>query len=231
MLLTIISVILLPLTEEKGIILQPSDDDSVGSFLRSPVLSLCVALCGGGLWWMKGKVVIGNTERMAMIWHLTNATWWSFGCDSLSGLFHLTPRMRKLYLILDSKHGVNFSDQARRAAWNPERATLDSVYWAETTVHVPLSWLAFYMYGTRHPSRYLVEAFLGGVQFVGCFGYYGPEVLAYLHGFETSWPANRVIWWLGVGCVPLVWCALPIALTVRAVLKGGGGGRGKRKKL
>ena len=36
-----------------------------------------------------------------MVWHLSNGFWWSLGCDSMSGLFKIMPRMRKLYKILD----------------------------------------------------------------------------------------------------------------------------------
>ncbi|GMH89671.1 hypothetical protein TL16_g11527 [Triparma laevis f. inornata] len=233
MLSTILSVSLLPLQVERGILVEPSPADSVFAYLTSPFLIFCVSATVLGLYWAFEKMGCskrGDTEQMAMVWHLTNATWWSCGCDSWSGLFQVMPRMRTLYRILDSKHGVNFNDQTFGPPWNPTRAALDSVYWAETTVHVPLSWLTFYLYATEHPSRYLVEAFLGGVQFVGCFGYYGPEFLSWLHGFETSWPENKVIWWLGIGCVPLVWCALPIALTVRAALKNHSSLTKKRKK-
>ena len=75
-----------------------------------------------------------------------------------------------------SQHGVNWDDQSVDRPWNPEQATLESVYWAETTVHVPLSLLCFYLYATRNRNRYLVEAFVGGAQLVGSYGYYGPEV-------------------------------------------------------
>jgi hypothetical protein len=139
--------------------------------------------------------------------------------------------MRTLYLILDNKHGINFSDQTLPAPWNPSQSAIESVYWAETTVHVPLALLSFYLYATRNPNRYIVEAFLGGAQLVGCYGYYGPEVLIHLHGFPTTWPDNRIIWWLGIGCVPVVWCAVPAILTARAVFMNGKiGGEVKKVK-
>ena len=43
-------------------------------------------------------------------------------------------------------------------------------------MHVPLSLITFYLYAKRNPNRYLTEAFVGGAQLVGSYGYYGPEV-------------------------------------------------------
>jgi hypothetical protein len=223
---SIIAVSLLPLVEERGVLVEPTEADSIYSFLTSLPLVTSVsatALClrwAMARWAMAteeaGSLSLSPTEFMAMVWHLTNGTWWSCGCDSWSGLFRIMPRMRKLYLILDTKHGVNFDDQAVTLPWSPAQSALESVYWAETTVHVPLALLTFYFYATRNNNRYLTEAFVGGAQLVGCYGYYGPELLIYLHGFETTWPSNWLIWWLGIGCVPVVWCAVPILLTVRA---------------
>ena len=218
MLLCIAAVSLLPLEQEKGVFVQPSEEDSVFAFLSSFPLLTSVSWTILALGWAltRQNLTEDNTEVMAMVWHLTNGTWWSLACDSWSGLFKIMPRMRKLYLILDTKHGVNWKDQTQTPPWSPNQSSLESVYWAETMVHVPLALLTFYLYATRNPNRYLAEAFLGGVQLVGCFGYYGPELLIYLHGFETTWPDNRVIWWLGIGCVPLVWMIVPILLTLRA---------------
>ena len=89
----------------------------------------------------------------------------------MSGLFFAMPRMRRLYLILDNKHGVNWDDQMKSAPWHYNRSGLDAVYWCETTVHVPLALVTFYLYARRNPNRYLAEAFLGGVQLCGCYGY------------------------------------------------------------
>ncbi|GMI27468.1 hypothetical protein TeGR_g5480 [Tetraparma gracilis] len=222
MAVSIVAVVFLPIDQEQGIFVEPSAADSRRAMLTSPPFVYCVGATLMALRWAygkKGAAKMSDVEQMAMVWHLTNATWWSCGCDSFSGLFQIMPRMRTVYRILDTKHGVNWDDQTMPLPWNPNRAALDSVYWAETTVHVPLAWLTFYLYATRSKKRYLTEAFLGGVQFVGCFGYYGPETLAWLHGFATTWPDNQIIWWIGVGCVPLVWCAFPIGLTVRALMK------------
>mmetsp|Transcript_13089 Transcript_13089/g.26878 ORF Transcript_13089/g.26878 Transcript_13089/m.26878 type:complete len:293 (-) Transcript_13089:143-1021(-) len=213
------AVVFLPIVEERGVVVAPTDADTVQAFLTSPPLLIAMTATALGLRWsMSLGHVMTDTEFMAMVWHLSNGTWWSLGCDSWSGLFRIMPRMRKMYLILDTKHGVNWDDQTVDRPWNPEQATLESVYWAETTVHVPLSLLAFYLYATRNRNRYLVEAFVGGAQLVGSYGYYGPELLAYLHGFPTTWPDNWVIFMLGIGCVPLVWCTLPCCLTLRAML-------------
>ncbi|GMI47842.1 hypothetical protein TrCOL_g12344 [Triparma columacea] len=229
------AVVFLPLVEEKGVLVEPTEADSVVAFLTSIPLIVAVSVTVAGLAWSLGYLgltSLPDTEVMAMCWHLTNGTWWSCGCDSWSGLFKIMPRMRKLYLILDNKHGINFADQTKWSPWNPAQSALESVYWAETTVHVPLALLSFYLYATRSPRRYVVEAFLGGAQLVGCYGYYGPELLIWLNGFPTTWPDNKIIWWLGIGCVPIVWCLCPILLTARAffmvdkeIKKKGGGGR------
>ena len=218
---SIIAVATLPLIQERGVLVEPSAADSVFAFLTAPPFFIATTATILSLNWAIKNCTASafeDTEFMAMVWHLTNGTWWSCGCDSWSGLFRIMPRMRKLYLILDTKHGVNFADQALTKPWSPAQSSLEAVYWAETLVHVPLSLLTFYLYATRNPNRYLTEAFVGGAQLVGCFGYYGPELLIYLHGFPTTWPNNWVIWWIGIGCVPLVWCLLPILLTVRAAL-------------
>mmetsp|Transcript_1994 Transcript_1994/g.4013 ORF Transcript_1994/g.4013 Transcript_1994/m.4013 type:complete len:253 (+) Transcript_1994:209-967(+) len=216
------AVIFLPLKEENGVLVEPTEADSVYAFITSVPLLVSVTVTISGLAWSLGYLgltSLPDTEVMAMVWHLTNGTWWSCGCDSWSGLFKIMPRMRTLYLILDNKHGVNFADQTKVAPWNPAQSALESVYWAETTIHVPLALLSFYLYAKRDPRRYIVEAFLGGAQLVGCYGYYGPETLIYFHGFKTTWPENRIIWWLGIGCVPVVWCLIPILLSVRAFMK------------
>ncbi len=219
MLASILAVVFLPLESENGVLVEPTEAESVQSFLTSPPLLIAVSVTLGLFAWafiVHDSGSLPDTEVMAMVWHLTNGTWWSCGCDSWSGLFKIMPRLRSLYLILDNKHGVNFADQTKMAPWSPVQSTLESVYWAETTVHVPLALLTFYLYTTRSRNRYLTEAFLGGAQLVGCYGYYGPELLIWLHGFPTTWPKNPIVWWFGIGCVPVVWMLVPLLLTFRA---------------
>ena len=110
------AVVFLPLVEEKGVLVEPTEADSVVAFLTSIPLIVAVSVTVAGLAWSLGYLgltSLPDTEVMAMCWHLTNGTWWSCGCDSWSGLFKIMPRMRKLYLILDNKHGINFADQTK----------------------------------------------------------------------------------------------------------------------
>ncbi|GMH63699.1 hypothetical protein TrRE_jg1009 [Triparma retinervis] len=153
------AVVFLPLVEEKGVLVEPTEAESVKAFLTSTPLIVAVSVTISGLAWSLGYLgltSLPDTEVMAMCWHLTNGTWWSCGCDSWSGLFKIMPRMRTLYLILDNKHGINFADQTKLLIW--------------------------------------------------------------LHGFPTTWPDNQIIWWLGIGCVPIVWCLCPILLSARAFM-------------
>lgn len=144
------------------------------------------------------------TERMAAVWHLTNATWWSFGCDVLAGLFGVMPNINRLYEVLDTTH---LEPSAGRAG-------LDACYWVELCVHVPFSLLVFGLYCKRAPERYIVEAFVCGAQTVGTVAYYLPEVLR--GGEHWCWD-RPLIFAVGIAIAPLLWIVLPLVLLARAV--------------
>ena len=56
-------------------------------FLLSVPLLTCVIITLFGISFLKTNKELSNVERGVAIWHLTNATWFSFGCDVLSGYF------------------------------------------------------------------------------------------------------------------------------------------------
>ena len=86
------------------------------------------------------------------MWHLTNATWWSCGCDFFSGYLAITPLLRDYYLIIDPKHN------------DPkERITLDIVYLCEAAIYIPLSYLVLYAYVKNWKNKHVIEAFLCGI--------------------------------------------------------------------
>jgi hypothetical protein len=100
------------------------------------------------------------------LWHLTNATWWSLGCDVFSGLFSIMPNLNNIYKIMDTNH---LSDDNRHH--------LDSIYWSELFIHIPLSLTCFYFYITKNNKKYFLETFLSGIQLMGTIAYYLPEIL------------------------------------------------------
>jgi len=188
---------------------------SILGFALSPAFLGCAALAVGGyIWGMSSSHPLHRasaTEQMIALWHLTNAMWWSFGCDVLSGLFAVMPNMNILYVAIDSKHA---GDVAKRAG-------LDVVYWVELFIHVPVSWWCFHRYVKQSKERRIVEAFLCGCQVVGCIAYYGSEILESIDRgtFKGGhWPWDyQLLFWLGVG-FGLVWIIVPIALLKRTLL-------------
>lgn len=123
--------------------------------------------------WQQAGTKLDSTQQLIMIWHLTNGTWWSLGCDVMSGLFAVMPLLNNTYLIIDSKHklGPPFSDP---------RINLDVVYLTELTVHVPLSIIVFFCYASRSRARYLLEPLLGGS---ACLAHCNMPYIYFLHSF------------------------------------------------
>ena len=173
--------------------------DRAIDFLTSPLLILCFALAlAGYLWSRKACEELSSGQAAIMYWHLSNATWWSFGCDVISGGLGAMPKMRRLYEEIDSTHLLP----------RTQRGGLDSVYFAEATIHVPLSWLCFYLTARQHPARHIVQAFLGGAQVVGTYCYYLPEYAAGM----THWSSDPLLFSLGIG-FGIVWIIVPALLT------------------
>ena len=91
---------------------------------------------------------------------------------------------------------------------------------SEISTHVPISWLCFYLYIHQAKSRRLVEAFLSGVQLMGTYAYYFPEIIEAWHRgtFEGgNWPFDDpLLFGLGIG-FGIMWVVFPIVLLVRAI--------------
>ena len=54
---------------------------------------------------------------------------------------------------------------------------MDCIYWLELLLETPLALFVFYLFYTRHPSRYVVESYLHGLHFGGYVGYYVPDMV------------------------------------------------------
>ena len=177
-----------------------STQDSLSFLLSLPVLC-CTGLTIIGFLWIRRQRDVSEEERSWALWHLTNATWWSFGCDVLSGLFGIVPILSRHYETIDIKH----TDPTKRSG-------LDAVYLCELFVHVPTAWIVFYGYGTRAPWTRTLESFLCGVQIIGTVAYYLPE---FLDGSE-NYPKGGIALWFGV-YFGLLWIVLPFAILLRNV--------------
>jgi hypothetical protein len=204
------SVVLLAATVLSGAVLAPSRDAAFEvvelsrtvEFLASPFLFACMALLVVGMEWQKRNARDATDAEFGVaLWHLTNACWWSFGCDTLSGLLAVMPLLRSHYDALDRKHTMGAD----------ARACLDSVYLAEATVHVPLSWLVFYALVKKRPYARTAEAFLCGCQLVGTICYYAPE------GFSDTktWPRGGLALYAGV-YFGATWIVVPLLLLRRS---------------
>jgi len=78
------AVVFLPLESEKGVLVEPTPADSVHAFLSSIPFLVVVTVTTSAMVWAFGYLgcsSLPDTEVMAMVWHLTNGTWWSCGCD------------------------------------------------------------------------------------------------------------------------------------------------------
>ena len=108
--------------------------DQALDFLLSAPLIICVLLALAAYVWSREACrKLSTVEATIVYWHLSNACWWSFGCDVISGGLAMMPKMRRLYEEIDSTHLMP----------RAQRGGLDSVYFAEATIHVPLSWVCF----------------------------------------------------------------------------------------
>ena len=129
------------------------------------------------------------------LWHLTNATWWSFGLDVFSGLLGIMPNFTIYYQIMDVTHLMGFY----------ERATLDTIYLCELFIHIPLSWICVYLYYLNNPCRHPVELFLSGIQLMGTIAYYLPGILQGGSNLAT----NKFITVLNLA-LGMIWIIKPI---------------------
>jgi hypothetical protein len=177
------------------------------AMLLSPFLLICATFAAVGMWkihkvWAAGgEGAFSNTDKFAMVWFLMNACWYHTGCDVMSGLFQVMPNLRDAYAISNANHLFPMHDLHRIA--------LDSVYWLELLVQVPLCLWVLALYARRSAARPVVETFLCSLHFAGTWAYYVP----YLLMGETSNPIVSNI----DRTVALAWIIVPIALSIRAM--------------
>lgn len=204
--------------------LSPAESvEEVMEFLGSFWFLLCLGLCVAGTYWSFSKdrrtdfkLFENDTEKGLAMWHLTNATWWSFGCDVLSGYFGVMPLLTSHYDTVDGKHSLSpgafatLGDGTRAPALT--RSGLDAVYLCELCIHVPLAWTVFWAYHHDAPWKRTLESVLCAVQITGTVCYYLPEILDGSHYY----PEGGIALWFGV-YFGLLWIALPVLIVVRNI--------------
>ena len=142
-----------------------------------------------------------DTEKMATLWFLLNATWFHTGCDLMSGLFQVMPNLTESYIAINEAHALPMHD--------PGRIQLDVVYWLELFPQVPLAATVAVLYIKRSPVRPVVECFLNGIYVTGTSFYYLPNLIL---GHSTHGLMSNVDRSIGS-----IWLITSIALTIRAV--------------
>mmetsp|Transcript_22083 Transcript_22083/g.50481 ORF Transcript_22083/g.50481 Transcript_22083/m.50481 type:complete len:226 (+) Transcript_22083:85-762(+) len=144
-----------------------------------------------------------SIERLVAIWHLSNGVWWSFGCDVCSGMWCIMPRVREVYEYMDKRH--------LQPKTSSDRRLMDTAYYTELCVHVPLSLLTFTGYVIRAPWRYVLDGFISGVQLTGTVFYYGPEALS----GKKNWPEKLFDRTLLIQ-IAWAWVVIPACVMARA---------------
>ena len=109
------------------------------------------------------------------------------------------PVLRDHYNVVDSKH------------LNEEgRSGLDAVYLSEFMIHVPLCWLVFFSYHYDMPFTRTLETALSGIQIIGTWAYYVPEIL----DGQKHYPKKGIALWFGV-YFGILWIVLPTLIIIR----------------
>ena len=168
-------------------------------FFLSPWLLGCVAATLAGSYATLRNTKLRKVEKALTLWALTNATWWSFGCDVLSGYFAVMPVLRDHYNVVDTKHMIL-----------NQRSGLDAVYLCEFLIHVPLCWMVFFSYHSNWSFTRTLETALSGIQIVGTWAYYIPEIL----DGQNHYPKGGIALYFGV-YFGLLWIILPALIIVR----------------
>lgn len=112
---------------------------------------------------------LDTMEKGMMVWWLTNIFFFHTACDILSGYYQVMPALADLY--------SNMTPQHQHRQWADPRLHLDTVYFMELTVEVPLAIAVLMLYFRRHPGRYFVETFAVAVQLAGTVIYYTPPLI------------------------------------------------------
>lgn len=174
--------------------------DNAIDFVSSPTLHIPLVILFIGCWMLSRCKVLEGFDRHLAIWHLSNATCWSFAFDLLSGYFHIQPRIRELYIVMDETH-LDLK----------LRSSVDILYLTEMFFHVPFSFVVFWAYLSGWKCLRQLETFLCGVQMMGTVGYYGPEML---RGGDNYPGYDNIMLYLNFGFAS-VWIILPTLIVLR----------------
>ena len=146
------------------------------------------------------KSGFSDTDKMATLWFLLNATWFHTGCDIMSGLFQVMPNLTESYIALNDVHNLPMH--------HPDRVYFDTIYWFEVFVEAPLALVVTWLYLRQAKVRPVVEALLNGLYIAGTVAYYVPNIILGHSPHILMSNLDRLI--------ASVWIAVSIALTVRA---------------
>ena len=167
---------------------------------------VCVAGAAFGIFranqtWRENPTGWNDTDKMVIIWYLMNACWFHTGCDVLSGLFQVMPNLTESYQVSNAVH-----DNPR---YHTSRAFLDSVYWFELLVELPLCVLVYKLSLKRSLWAHPVEILLCGFHFAGTVAFYIPNLLM----GEVS---NTVVSNID-RAVGSLWVIIPTLLAIRSM--------------
>ena len=180
------------------------DLSRVVASLTSPVFWTFVLLSIAGIvivrrrW--QDKSGFTDTDKMATLWFLLNATWFHTGCDIMSGLFQVMPNLTESYIALNDVHNLPMH--------HPGRVYFDTIYWFELFVEAPLALIVTALYLRQAKIRPVVESFLNGLYIAGTVAYYMPNIILGHSPHILMSNLDRLI--------ASVWIAVSVALTIRA---------------
>jgi hypothetical protein len=186
--------------------LWPPELDLTFEQAKSVLTSKWIWMCWGPLlvgipflrsFFKKNKLAV--VERSMMMWWWTNIFFFHTGCDLLSGYYQVMPGLAAIYAEMTPAH--------KQERWSDARLHLDTTYFLEMTVEIPLAILCVILYYKRHPARYVVECFAVAVQFAGAVIYYTPALI-------RQEPATN---WLSLNdrFFGAMWCVVPFLVLRR----------------
>jgi hypothetical protein len=185
----------------------PINFTKTGIFLTSPIVWILWILISLGLYYEYKTAVTSKRskrERFAMVWALMNGIWFHIGCDVFSGLFQIMPNLTELYYILNKDHLLPRHSE--------HRIVMDIIYWFELLIEAPLAFLVFYLFLTKKPSRWVIEAWLHGMHLGGYVAYYIPDIVLGITTHPLISNLDRSI--------AFCWVVIPAYLTYDTVMKG-----------
>jgi hypothetical protein len=180
------------------------DLSRVVASLTSPVFWTFILLSIAGIvivrrrW--QDKSGFTDTDKMATLWFLLNATWFHTGCDIMSGLFQVMPNLTESYIALNDVHNLPMH--------HPGRVYFDTIYWFELFVEAPLALIVTALYLRQAKIRPVVESFLNGLYIAGTVAYYIPNIILGHSPHILMSNLDRLI--------ASVWIVVSVALTIRA---------------